>query len=348
MRIRKVPTALAALAIAAIAAAGQGAALKTASRNYFALGTICSVSVTAERPEELLDACAAKLSEIEASMSRSIPSSDVARVSAQAGRGGVRVSADTLLVARAAKKFAELSNGAFDPTIGPLVSLWGIGGDSPRRPSDQEIGKALKLVDWRDLAIDLTKGEIRLARAGQELDFGAIAKGYAADALRALIRKAGAARAIINLGGNILMYGAKEDGSPWRVGIQVPDAASQRGEYLCIVEIEGGSVVTSGVYERFFVNPVDGKSYHHILSTATGFPIENGILSVSVLCDSSTIADGLSTTAFALGPERSFELAKRLGAELVYITDDARILTSQGLKGKIRLTARGAGYRIEE
>jgi thiamine biosynthesis lipoprotein len=246
-------------------------------------------------------------------------------INKNAGVAAAAVPDELLEVLEEARRYAELSGGAFDPTIGPLVKLWGIGGESPRIPAPGEIREALSLVDWRDLIIDRAAGTAFLRRRGQSLDLGAIAKGYAAD--RAAVVLGRKRRALIDLGGNILVLGERPGREGWRIGIQ--DPLEERGGYLGVLRVKNKSVVTSGVYERYFQE--GGRRYHHILSTVDGYPVENGLLSVTIVADRSIDADALATAAFALGPEKGLALVEgRAGTEAVFVREDRTISLSSG------------------
>jgi thiamine biosynthesis lipoprotein len=279
-----------------------------------------------------------RLREIEGRMSASLPDTDIARVNAGSGAESapVPVHPEVFSVLERALYYADLSGGAFDPTVGPLVKLWGIGTDAARLPAAAELNAALPLVNWREVVLDAATGAVRLSKTGMALDLGAIAKGYAADEAARVIAAAGVAGAIIDLGGNICVYGVKNTAAPetpWRVGIQNPQDA--RGAYLGVLAVEGGalgaatSVVTSGVYERYV--EIDGTSYHHILSTTDGMPVDNGLLSVTITAASSMDADALSTTVFALGYEAGRALIEsRAGVEALFVFADKILRATSG------------------
>ena len=263
--------------------------------------------------------------------------SGVLAINRQAGIAPVKVRADLILVLETALRYAELSGGAFDPTVGPLVRLWGIGTETQRIPTDEEIAAALELVNFRDLEINRNAGTAFLRRKGMEIDLGAIAKGYAADEAARIAREGRARRGIIDLGGNIFALGWRnERGSvPWRIGVQNP--FSDRGESLGVITVHNTSVVTSGVYERFF--EVGGRRYHHILSTANGYPADNGLLSVTIVTERSMTADALSTGVFALGFERGKLLIDSLpNTEAVFVFADRSVIITEGLYGIFTLT----------
>jgi thiamine biosynthesis lipoprotein len=284
----------------------------------------------------------ARLREIENRMSVNLPDTDMVHVNAAAGIAPVRVPDDVFEVIRRAVHYAEISGGAFDPTIGPLVKLWDItGGGPPRVPSRAEIDAVLPLIDWRDIELDSAARSVFLKRPGMALDLGAIAKGYAADEAAAIIRKAGLKRAIVDLGGNILTFGVKKDKSPWRVGLQ--DPLEERGGYFGVVSGPEQTLVTSGVYEKFFEE--DGQRYHHLLSPSDGYPARNGLLAVTIITDNSMDADALSTAVFVLGYEKGRTLVESLeGVEAVFVFDDMSVRKTAGAG----FTLSNGDYRLVE
>jgi thiamine biosynthesis lipoprotein len=267
-------------------------------------------------------------------MSATLEDTPVDRINKNAGIRPVPVPMDLIDVLEQALRYGALSEGAFDPTIGPLVQRWAIGSEHPRIPGALEIEETLSLINWQDVVIDRKEATVFLRRSGMALDLGAIAKGYAADEVGALLKKAGIQGAIIDLGGNIFAYGTKQGGAPWRIGIQNP--LSSRGAYLGILEVRHKSIVTSGVYERYA--EIDGKRYHHILSTQDGYPVSNGLLSVTIIADRSMDADALSTAAFALGYEKGRALVESQDhAEALFIFEDKHIRGTPGALASLTL-----------
>ncbi|MDR3139791.1 MAG: FAD:protein FMN transferase [Treponema sp.] len=323
-----------------------GCAKAPSSQAEFVMGTVCTVNLYNRGTPALYRKVFARLRELEGIMSANREDSDVALINRNAGIGPVAVREELVEVLAAALDYAERSGGAFDPTVGPLVKLWGIGGENPRIPGDAEIREALALINWRDLLVDRAAGTAFLKRPGMALDPGAIAKGYAADEAARLLREAGIPGAIIDLGGNIFAYGRKTGeglgrNEPWRIGIQ--DPLADRGVYIGILEIRSQSVVTSGVYERFF--EAEGKRYHHILSVQDGRPVDNGLLSVTIIADHSTDADALSTAAFALGYAQGRALVESVpGAEAVFVFADKSLRITPGALEAF--TLRDETYRI--
>ena len=293
----------------------------------FALGTVCSVTLFEEGKKSIYDEIFSRIREIEKLMSVNIADSDVSRINAAAGIEPVQVQEDTFKVIERAVYFAELSGGAFDPAIGPLVSLWDING-KPRIPSKEEINSVLPLVNWRNIELYARLKTVYLTQKGMALDLGGIAKGYAADETAKIIKSHNIQRAKIDLGGNIIMIGTKHDNTPWKVGIQYP--GENRGEVIGILQIPEKTVVTSGVYERNFEK--DGVFYHHLLSVTDGHPVKNGLLSVTVIADVSMDADALSTAVFVLGYEKGLSLLNDYKkAQAVFVFDNKNAIATPGV-----------------
>lgn len=304
------------------------------------LGTTCTVTLYDRNPEPILDAAFGRIRDIDWRMKYTGNESEVVALNRSAGGEGVRLSESTLEVLKRGLYFSELGEGSFDITIGPLVSLWGIGKDVEGEvPPREEIDAALELIDYRRVAVN--GDTVSLLDPGMSVDLGGIAKGYAADELVELFEAEQVEHALINLGGNVYAHGTKPDGSLWRIGVQDPE--SNRGAYLGVISVADRAVVTSGPYERFFIQ--DGKRYHHILDTETGYPVDNGVSSVTIVAESSMDADALSTAVFVLGTERGIALVESLdGVEALVITTDKLLHPSSGFRELFSLT--GEEYRF--
>ena len=295
------------------------------AQSFIMLGTVCRITIYDKPTEEAFSAAFSRIREIEQKMSLHSETSEIAKINAASGREAVQVSEETFRVIDKALQIAHLSEGAFDITIGPLVKAWGIGGDDARRPSDEELALLLPLIDYTMVELDHQARTVYLPKTGMALDLGGIAKGYAADEAARVLRSFGIERAIINLGGNVLTMGTKQDGSLWRIGIQDPE--SSRGEYAMIVQLDDTSLVTSGPYERFLL--LDGEFYHHILDTKTGLPIDSDFTSVSIITKNSMLADALSTSVYALGLDKGMKLLNELDeVEGLFFTEAKQVLFS--------------------
>jgi len=332
MRVRRLTALLCVSCIAALASChGPEQPL---SRTEHVLGTQCAITLYDHASAGSLDSCFARLREINARMSVRDPGSELDAVNDAAGKGAVPVTDDVFAVVRRALELARLSNGLFDPTVGPLVRLWGINTDHARVPSPAEVKAALSLVSWKDVVMDDTARTIELRRPAMSLDVGGVAKGYAADEMVRILAQKGARSAIIDLGGNVFAMGSKPDGGPWSIGIQ--DSWGTRGALLGVVQVRNRTVVTSGVYERFFQE--NGKRFHHIMDTRTGFPVDNGIVSATVVADTSFAADGMTLTLLSMGPGRGLALAHRLGLAAVMVASDRTVYTTPEIRAFFRIT----------
>lgn len=228
--------------------------------------------------------------------------------------------------------YSELSGGAFDITIEPLSSLWDFTSGEKQIPDPQTLAEAQKHVGYEK--VELKGNKIRFQEDGMGLELGAIAKGYIADKIKEFLISEGVESAVIDLGGNVLCIGARPDGEAFRVGIQKPFA--DRNETVATAGIRDRSVVSSGIYERYFEK--DGKLYHHILNPKSGYPYENGLTAVTILSDESVDGDGLSTVCFALGLEKGLELINSLpDTQAVFITEDGELHYSEHFEEEVPL-----------
>ena len=302
------------------------------------LGTAITVTLYQNGPADTFDRIFARIQEIEEKMSTSLEDytdTELLQVNASAGQRSVQVSPDTFAVVQRALEYSAMSNGAFDVSIWPLVNLWGIGTESAAIPEANELRRVAALVDYRQVDLNAAERTIYLPAEGMGVDVGGIAKGYAADEAARIVAEAGIGHALVDLGGNILTVGDKPDGSSWRIGVQVPD--SSRGQYLGIAMVVDKAVVTSGTYERFFV--ADGIRYHHIVDPKTGYPVQNGLDSVTIIAEESMAADALSTAVFALGLEDGLSFVENLrDVEAIFVTDKNEVYQTSGMKESFTLT----------
>ena len=246
--------------------------------------------------------------------------------------GTCHISEDLAALLSEGLDITRESNGAFDIAIAPLTSLWDFTAEEPKVPDDSDIQNALPLCSSDGVTIN--GQDITLPSDDIQFDVGAIAKGYIADRLKDFLVKKGVKSAIINLGGNVLCIGSKPDGTPFKIGIQKPFA--DRNETEAVMDITGKSVVSSGIYERCFKQ--DGKLYHHILNPKTGYPYDNGLISVTIISDQSVDGDALSTTCFALGLEDGLKFAEKKGVQAVFITKDYELHYTDGFQDEINVT----------
>lgn len=303
---------------------------------YFIFDTIVTVKIYDERATDTDFQNIKKILEnIESKMSRTLKTSELYKLNAHAGKGPYAVSADTFDVIQRALDYAKRTDSAFDPTVGPLVNSWNIGHEDARVPTQSEINAGLQLVGYDKVSLDEANYTVTLAQPGMVLDLGGIAKGYAADVIAKYVREAGYSSAIIDLGGNIFAVGDKPGGLDWKIGVQDPNET--RGNPIGTMKVKDKTIVTSGVYERYFVD--NGKHYHHILNSKTGYPVENNLNSVTIVTTSSADADGLSTAIFSLGVEKGMAfIESNTNAEAIFITKDRKVYASSGIRQIFQLT----------
>ncbi|MGV8980808.1 FAD:protein FMN transferase [Clostridium sp.] len=304
------------------------------SKEFYSLGTLNILKVYGKNAEKAISQSIEKLCEIDNKMSVFKDQSEISKINKYAGNKPQIVSGDTYYVIQKAIKYCSLSKGAFDITIRPIVELWGIGKEGARIPSSNEIIEKLKVVNYKDIVIDRDNRSILLKKKNQEIDVGGIAKGFAADEVKDVLMKNGIKSALINLGGNILALGKKEDGTPWGVGIQNP--FKTRGEFALSINVINKAVVTSGNYERFF--EADGKRFHHIIDPITGYPSESDIVSATIISDDSIDGDGLSTGVYIMGIHKAINLIEEIkGVDAVFITKNKEVYVTSGMREKFIL-----------
>ncbi len=317
------------------AAFGGGNKENRFSDSHFAMGTICTVTLFGRNDAKAFDGAFELIDELEWKMSVSIAESEVAAINAAAGIAPVKVSEDTFFVIEQSLTYTEKSGGKFDITVGPLVELWGIGLGPGRVPEQSEIDAALALIGYEDVELNYQDSSVYLKRPGMAVDLGGIAKGYAADRLKEYLLENGHSRGIIDLGGNIVTFGEKPGGDPWIIGIQ--DPFDSRGIPIGTVSLPAGSVVTSGVYERFFEQ--DGRRYHHILDPDTGYPVENELVSVSIIADLGIAADAFSTLIFALGLRKGVELLESISSiDGILVTKELDVYVTSGVRDRFSIS----------
>lgn len=263
------------------------------------------------RADHVPAACWAKVTAIEAMANEWREDSPLAALNERAGAGWVALPPPLLELLGAARDVAGRSEGAFDPTWAALWGLWDFSSDAPRPPVAETVERHRRLVNWRDLELDPRQRRARLRRRGQKVGLGGIAKGAALDAMAACLRASGVTAFALSAGGQVLLHGERRPNAPWRVGIRDPRGTGP-SDPIGSLQLRGGSVSTSGDYERFFV--YRGQRYHHLLDPRTGRPAR-GLRSATVVHPRAQAADAWSTAIFVAGPRRAAALCARLHAE---------------------------------
>lgn len=297
---------------------------KDIQKSGFYFDTAISIRLYDEKYASQLEECFSIADNYQKLFDANDADSDIAHINAANGEW-VTVSDDTVTLLNTALHYSELSGGSFDITIGSVSALWDFSGKNPTVPTDGQLKEACSHVDYH--FIEIEGNRVRLTDPKTQLDLGGIAKGFIADKMKAYLQSEGITEGIINLGGNVLTVGPKEDGSDYHIGIQKPFA--EDGTAIATLSVTDSSVVSSGVYQRYFY---EGDTfYHHLLNPKTGYPFDNGLYGVTILSESSVDGDCLSTACFALGLEDGLSLVESLsGVEAMFITSDMELIYSSG------------------
>ncbi len=335
----KITTFLAVLALVlSLAGCREGPADgERVDKNTFLMDTKVDFSVYGLDEEEASRASEevfAEMRRLENIFSRHAEDSDVTRLNEAAGEEWIQVEPETVFVLEKALEAAELSEGAFDPTVGPLLALWGFGRDELQVPRHREIEEILPLVDYREIKVDREQSRVYLPHPGMKLDLGGIAKGYIVDRGQEVAMEHDVEASFVNAGGDINIKGSRPWGEEWRIGIRDPDEAA---ELFAVVTLKEGSIATSGDYQRYFEE--NGRRYHHILDPHSGYPAE-GMKSVTIIAESAMEADAISTAVFVLGPGKGLELLEELpGVEGIMIDGSREVFLTSGMKDLIEIKA---------
>ena len=304
-------------------------------RTEVVMGTVVKVTLYDGGSEAILDKVFKRLAEIDNLLSINKEGTELDELNENAGIKGIKVSDTSYDVIKRGLDYSKLSNGGYDITIGPLVKLWSIGFPEAKVPTQEEIDKTIKNIDYSKVKINPDTKEIFLSEKGMMLDLGSIAKGYATDEVVKILREEGVKQAIVDIGGNLYAIGLKNGDTNWKIGIQNP--FDDRGNALGSVEVSDKTVVTSGVYERFIEK--DGVKYHHILNPDTGYPYETDIVAVSIITDKSMDADALSTLIFTKGVDEGLKFIEKLDAvDAVFITNEKKVYITEGLRNNFKIT----------
>lgn len=267
------------------------------------------------------------IAELEARYSRYRQQSLVSKINRAAGSGrSVAIDSETEALLDYADQLYHQSDGLFDITSGVLRRAWNF--KVPRLPSERQLSQLLPLIGWHQ--VERARGQLYLPKKGMELDFGGIVKEYAADAVARRLYEAGLQHALVDLGGDIRVLGPMPNGRGWRIGIRNPNQArgikakTEGEEPLKRIQVVRGAITTSGGYERYMT--VNGKRYGHILNPKTGWPIEDGLSSVTVLSEHCVLAGSLSTIAMLMGEQRGKTWLDSLGVPYIVVTHTGMIL----------------------
>ncbi len=295
---------------------------KAATKEFFAMDTVISAEVKGKDSENCIAEIEKCVSELDGILSRHSEASEISLLNKNSGG---TISNKTAEFFRLLIDVSKKSGGAFDFTLGAVSDLWGFG-KKPSVPDEAELRKAVSECGYEKVSLSGNK----LVFSSGVIDFGAAGKGIALDEIRGILEKSSAKEAVVSVGGSVLIYGKKNI----KVGIR--DPYGNAGRSIATLTLSDACISTSGSYERCFEE--NGKSYHHILDPETGYPVENGLVSVTVVSESGALSDALSTACFVLGPEKGAALAKKYGCDAVFITESKQIYATDGIFSKIEIT----------
>ena len=301
----------------------------------YAMGSYVQQTVYGDAREAGAVAAADAVQALENKISWRVAGSDIQKLNDNAGKDWTTVSAETLGILEIAQDVAEKSGGAFDVTIAPISRLWDFDNERHEVPDDDMLRSLLPYVDYTGLRLNVNERSASLKNLNTAVDLGAVGKGAACDAAVKAYEEAGVQAAIVSVGGSVGTYGEKPGGATWNVAVRNPNGDGTLGS----VSVASGFLSTSGSYEKCFT--LDGKTYHHLLDPATGYPAETGLVSVTVLSDSGARSDALSTACFVLGLEKGMALLAQYGAEGIFIDENNTVTVTDGLKNRFTLTADG-------
>jgi FAD:protein FMN transferase len=267
------------------------------------------------------------LDRIDANMSTYRADSEVSRFNRAAADEWFAVSPNTAMVATSAKATARLTEGAFDPTVGPLVDLWGFGpaGPSARVPEAAAVSEKRKQIGYAFLEIRQDPSSLRKRHKGLQIDFSGIAEGFAVDQMTERLEGIGISDFLIELGGELLCRGKNPAGRRWTIAIETPSLAATEPQGR--VELTNAAVATSGDYRKFFL--VDGRRYSHVIDPRTGRPVDHGLASVTAIDSSAMRSDALATALLVMGPEAGVAFAERYHIAALFIARGETGFTEQ-------------------
>lgn len=297
-----------------------------ASISFESMDTYMTITVYGTGAESVAAIAQEEIERLDGILSAESEGSEIYEINAA---GGGTLSGDAAYLVDISLQLWEATGGAFDISVYPVAQLWGFTTGDYAVPSDEELAQTLELVGTDMLLWDSASSLLTLEE-GMAIGLGGIAKGYSGDQITEIFEAYGVDGAIASLGGNIVVYGTKPSGDPWKVAIQ--DPADSSG-YACVLSIDySANIITSGGYERYFEE--DGVTYHHIIDPSTGYPADAGLTSVSIITANGTEGDGLSTSLFVMGLEAAIEFwqtTEDYEFEMVLVDSDGVVYISEGL-----------------
>lgn len=295
------------------------------SQEVFAMDTYMTVTAYGENAEDAVVEGIEEIVRLDQLLSATAEPGEIYTINQN---GGGKLSDDSMYLMERSLELYQDTEGAFNITIFPVMEAWGFVSDEFAVPSVEELSEKLKLMDIDKVKVDQEESSVEFLENGMAIDFGGIAKGYTSTRIADIFRKNGIETGLINLGGNVHVVGTKTDGTKWKVGIQSPD---DQEECIGILAVSDCAVITSGGYERYFEE--GGITYHHIIDPATGYPAENGLISVTIVSKDGTLADGLSTSLYVMGLERAEKFWQNHSDEFdaILLTEANELFVTEGI-----------------
>lgn len=299
------------------------------SKEIFAMDTYMTIKAYSS-DNKPLESAERLIDRLEDELSVTSPESDIGRLNSAFGQE-ITIGDDSAELIEKSTELCERTGGALDITIYPVLREWGFTTREYQIPAKEELLSLLESVDYSKISAN--GNNVRLL-PGQMIDLGAVAKGYTGDKIISLFKESGITSAIISLGGNVHALGSKPDGSPWKIALTDPNSPQT---YIGNIEVFDKAVITSGGYERYFIGE-DGKRYCHIISPFDGYPVNNGIASVTVIGDSGILCDALSTALFVMGKDAAIEhWREHNDFEMIIIEESGEITVTEGIQGSFSL-----------
>ena len=305
------------------------------STTFFAMDTVMEITVYGD--PSLLETVKEEILSLEKKLSVTDEESEIFHLNQEKEQ---LLSSDTEELLDRSLRLCRQTDGNLDISIYPVVRAWGFTTGEYRVPSGEELQELLTYVDYTKISLD---GSRAFLKEGMQIDLGSVAKGYAGDRVIGLFRESGVTSALLNLGGNVQALGTKPDGSLWKIAVRNPAGDGYAGA----LEIADKAVVTSGGYERYFEQ--DGKTYRHIMDPKTGLPVDNGLLSVTIVGNEGTLCDAYSTALFVMGLSDALDFWRKtedVSFDAVFLTEDGRVVITEGLEDCFTLTGEYANAEM--
>lgn len=295
------------------------------SQDIFAMDTYMTVTAFGSHAQEAVDQAVAEINRLDTLLSTGSADSEVSKINQGLE---TNLSEDTTYLLSRSLELYDSTDHVFNIAVYPLMEAWGFTSGNYRVPDQSTLDDLLTYTDVSKINFNQKAASVDFDMEGMKVDLGGIAKGYTSTRIMDIYKACGVTSGLVNLGGNVQVLGAKTDGSAWRIGIQDPQDSES---YLGALSIVDKAVITSGGYERYFEQ--DGKTYHHIIDPATGYPAENGLISVTIVSVDGTLADGLSTSLFIMGKDKAIDYWQAHSDEFdMILMDDARSMyVSEGI-----------------